>query len=91
MWRVNWSDQAIDDLDAITRYVRDFSPAAAARFELELVAVAESLTSMPERGRMTDRGCREMTLTRPYIIRYVVVHDEVRILSIRHAARRPLP
>ena len=74
----------------ITGYVRDSSPAAAARLEMQFVTVAESLATYPERGRPIGRGRREILVARPYVIRYVLVSDEARILSIRHGARRPL-
>ena len=78
----------------ITGYVRDFSPAAAARLDMQFVDVAESLATFPEHGRPIGRGRREVLVVKPYVIRYViryvVVDDEVRLLSIRHGARRPL-
>lgn len=74
----------------ITGYVRDFSPAAAARLDMQFVDVAERLATFPEPGRPIGRGRREILVVKPYVIRYVVVADEVRILSIRHGARRPL-
>ena len=74
----------------ITGYVRDFSPAAAARLDMQFVDVAESLATFPEHGRPIGRGRREILVVKPYVIRYVVVDDEVRLLSIRHGARRPL-
>lgn len=74
----------------ITGYVRAFSPVGAARLEVQFIDVAESLATFPERGRPIGRGRREIVVVRPYVIRYVVVADEVRILSIRHGARRPL-
>ncbi|WP_292062826.1 type II toxin-antitoxin system RelE/ParE family toxin [Brevundimonas sp. UBA7664] len=74
----------------ITGYVRDFSPAAAARLDMQFVSVAESLETFPERGRPIGRGRREVLVLKPYVMRYVLVSDEVRVLSIRHGARRPL-
>ena len=90
MGRVVWSDEAMENVAEITSYVRDFSPVAAARLEMQFVAVAESLATYPERGRPIGRGRRELLVVWPYVIRYVLVSDEARILSIRHGARRPL-
>ena len=73
----------------ITGYVRDFSPTAAARLELRFIDVAETLATFPERGRPIGRGRREILVVRPYVIRYAVLAEEVRILSVRHGARRP--
>jgi len=91
MGRIVWSDQALDNVEEITAYVRDFSPDAAARLELSIVETAERLALMPDRGRPVGHGRRELTIIPPYIIQYVVVGDEVRILSVRHSARRSAP
>ena len=90
MGRVVWSDEAMENAAEITGYVRDSSPAAAARLEMQFVTVAESLATYPERGRPIGRGRREILVVRPYVIRYVLVSDEARIHSIRHGARPPL-
>ena len=91
MGRVVWSDEAMENVAEITGYVRDFSPAAASRLDIQFADVAESLATFPERGRPIGRGRREVLVARPYLIRYVVVGEEVRIISVRHGARRPLP
>ena len=90
MGRVVWSDEALENAAEITGYVRGFSPTAAAHLEAELVNVAESLATFAERGRPIGRGRREVVVVRPYVIRYVIVGEEVRILFIRHGARRPV-
>ena len=89
--RVVWSDRAVDDLEEITTYVRGFNPAAAARLERQIVEVAESLILMPERGRPVGRERREIVVRPPYLMRYVVVGEEIHILFVRHAARRLEP
>jgi addiction module RelE/StbE family toxin len=86
--RVVWSDQALDQLETITSYVRADSPVAAARLEARIVGKADSLVVMPDRGRPIGRGRREIAVSRTYLLRYVVVGEEVRILMVRHTARR---
>ncbi len=55
-----------------------------------LLAAGDSLASFPDRGRpVAGTGLREWTLVYPYIIRYRVAADHVRILRVRHGARRP--
>lgn len=89
MRRVVWSDEATDNAEAIFTYVSNFSVAAARRLNQRLVAAAASLTEMPDRGRPWRGAVRDLIVIRPYIIRYVVTEDEVRILKIRHGAQRP--
>jgi plasmid stabilization system protein ParE len=87
--RVIWTDEARANLLAIRSYIAQFSPLAAQRFSLKLVAAAEDLAENPDRGRSVGNGRRELALIRPYLIRYRVEADDVFILRIRHAARRP--
>ncbi|MFW2830818.1 type II toxin-antitoxin system RelE/ParE family toxin [Sphingomonas sp. ID0503] len=47
MLRIEWTAEAVENLDAISSYIAAFNPAAAAR----LIALAESLAEFPERGR----------------------------------------
>ena len=91
MRRVIWSDQALEQLEAITTYVRTDSPVAAARLEVRIVEKADSLVMMPDRGRSISGGRRVIAVTRNYLLCYVVVREEVRVLSVRHTARRPEP
>ena len=89
MRRVVWTDQARGNLAAIRGYIAEFSPLAAQRFALKLVAAAEDLSRNPDRGRPVGRHHRELAIIRPYLIRYRVADDAVFILRIRHAARKP--
>ena len=57
---------------------------------IDLVSVTQSLLDFPDRGHPIARGRREITVIRPWLTRHVVVGEEVRILSIRHGARRPI-
>ena len=88
MRRLIWSPGALDDLIGIQTYIAGFNPAAARRFFVRLRAAGMSLIDFPDRGRPVGNGRRELTIVRPYLIRYVVVGGAVRILSVRHAARR---
>jgi len=89
MRRLIWSTDAIDDLGAIGRYIAEFNPPAATRTANALVKAANGLTVFPDRGRLVRPGVRELATVQPYVIRYVVLPDEVRIAFIRHSARRP--
>lgn len=85
--RIVWTDDAVANLEAIVTYVAAFNPAAATTLAQRLVAVADSLTEFPNRGRDAGEGRREMTTVRPYILRYRVEGARVVVLRIRHGAR----
>ena len=86
--RIVWTDEAVSNLESIVDYVAPFNPAAAERLAERLLAVAESLSVFPERGRDAGEGRREMTIVWPYVLRYRVEGSVVYILRVRHGARR---
>lgn len=88
--QVAWTRRATADLVAIAGYIAQFSPASARRISLQLKEAAASLSTQPDRGRLVDGDVRELAAVRPYIIRYRVSAGAVRILRIRHSARKPL-
>jgi plasmid stabilization system protein ParE len=85
--RIVWSDEAIDNFEAIVSYISVVNPAAAARIAQRLLALADSLAEFPNRGRPGPAGTREMTIVPPYILRYNVHEERVLILQIWHGAR----
>ena len=87
---VIWSPAALRDIDHIYHYLAQFNPHAAENVAREILATGDSLESFPYRGRsVPGTQLREITLPYPYIIRYRVGADHVRILRVRHGARRP--
>lgn len=91
MHEVVWSDTALAQLDAIGIYLERFNPKAAAEVAAHLLDAGNSLENFPHRGRpVPGTSMRELTTDYPYIIRYRVARDGiVRILRVRHTARRP--
>ncbi len=89
MRRVVWTKAAQEDLKRIRTYIGQFRPLAAQRFAALLVASANGLNEMPERGRSVRAGQRELVVTPPYLIRYRFDDEAVFIVRIRHGARRP--
>lgn len=87
--RIIWSPRAADDLSSIRDYIGQFNPSAASRFAARLVAAAESLADLSERGRPVNSKRRELIVVWPYIIRYRIEAERVVILRVRHGARRP--
>jgi plasmid stabilization system protein ParE len=90
MRNVVWSEEARENLKAVQAYTSEFNLNAGRRLAVKLVDLAESLVTMPDRGRMVRSGVRELTSIRPYIIRYTALPGEIRIVSVRHSAMRPL-
>ncbi|MFZ3234442.1 MAG: type II toxin-antitoxin system RelE/ParE family toxin [Stellaceae bacterium] len=88
--QVIWSPAALREIEQIYRYIARFDPRAAENMVREILTVGDSLESFPYRGRAVPRTqLRDTTLAYPYIIRYRVAADHVRILRVRHGARRP--
>jgi plasmid stabilization system protein ParE len=85
--QILWTEEAVEHLEAIVTYVSICDPAAAQRLGRRLIELANSLAEFPHRGRDAGNGRREMTVVRPYVLRYRVEGDDVLILRIRHGAR----
>ncbi len=85
--------QALADLDEISDYLRERSPAAATRVLAELVHTFKMLASNPEIGMRRDdlhAGLRMFTASRPatnYVVFYSIIPDGVLITDIIHGAR----
>jgi toxin ParE1/3/4 len=88
--QVIWSPAALRETDHIYRYIAQFNPRASADMVREILAAGDSLASFPYRGRaVPGTELRETALAYPYILRYRIAADHVRILRVRHGARRP--
>jgi addiction module RelE/StbE family toxin len=90
---VIYSEAALADLQEITEFIAKDNAEVAARFANRLVDLAESLRSLPERGRPVKEwpGVRVIVLA-PYLIFYSFEKParQVEILRFWHAARNPL-
>jgi toxin ParE1/3/4 len=88
--QVIWSPAALREISQIHSYIAQFNPRAAAKLAEELLAAGDSLVTFPNRGRaVPGSALRELTVVHPYIIRYRVADDYVRILRVRHGRRQP--
>ncbi len=87
-YRVILSKPSLRDLGAIARYISHDNPSAAERVGMDLVELAESLSSFPARGPLlrSRPGARRL-LSDPYLVLYRI--DEVRrvvnVLRFWHA------
>lgn len=89
MAQVIWTFQALLDLEDIRTFVARDRPLAAERLANRLRTAAAALDRFPARGRPISQGRRELTHVPPYLIRYRVTANGVRILEVRHGAREP--
>ena len=87
---INWTDQAIRDLEHIRRYyVAQGSPDAATNMGAAIIAAAEAIGEMPLRGKAGRiEGTRELPIPRtPFIIAYRPSQPRPVILAVIHGAR----
>ena len=95
-YRVVYSSDAADELQAIFRYIERDSPQNAPRMIGKIFDAIESLGVFPQRyrdarnlGPLAD-DIRSMPVW-PYLVRYKIdeAKKSVEVVSIRHGARRP--
>lgn len=88
--RLRWSKTAADDLDEIAAYIAEDAPGAARRFVLSIRRAANTLTKLPERGRIVPEleppAVRELLLG-SYRLIYRVDPEAVHVVTIVHGAR----
>lgn len=87
---VVWTEAALSDILLIRTYLAQSNPKAATDIAIALKGLGDTLMLFPHRGRpVPGHSVRELVAVYPYVIRYRVAGDEVVILRVRHAARRP--
>ncbi len=88
--RIIWSQEALDDINAIAAYVRRDSVYHAQRIVEQLFSLTESLASHPELGRtvpeLNDKRVRERFLY-SYRMLYEIRDNELLILGVIHGKR----
>ena len=90
--KVRYTPRAFSDLEIIRTYIAQFNPAAAGNVVTLIEKIVARLADFPESGQRSDELDARVVFSTlyPYRIYYRIVSDEVLILHIRHAARRPL-
>jgi len=89
MRRVVWTEPAALDLRRIRRFIAKDNPYAAERIVALLQKAGDGLAEYPERGAPVRGILRKLTTVKPYLLLYQVQEQEIHIMHIRHAARRP--
>jgi addiction module RelE/StbE family toxin len=87
--QVRWTTPAAQDLEEITLFIQKDSVLASRTVAKSLFDAANSLDTLPSRGRAGRiMGTRELVVQGlPYIIVYEVMDTAVQILHIYHGAR----
>ncbi len=90
MAQVRWTEQAADDLAAITEFIAADSPQYARLFALDVITAVERLARFPRSGRIVPEranpAIREIILG-SYRIVYRLRKDVVEVLTVYHGAR----
>ena len=89
------SPEASDDLSALHGYISQLSPESAAKMVGRMLDAIENLCVLPHRtvlenqSRKIKHPVRTLPV-KPYVIYFRVIDEEqiIRILTIRHGARR---
>ena len=90
MARINWTEQALDDVEAICDFISKDAPRYAQIFAGKVFNATEILATYPYSGRsvpeVDDDKIREIILGN-YRIIYKVKNGTVDILTVYHSAR----
>ena len=91
--RIRHTRRALLDQESIFDYLDERSPKGAMNVQRAIVRAIRSLAEFPGLGRSTGVGkVRELTVPRyPYKVYYLVDGDDIGVLHIRDARRRPWP
>lgn len=87
-----WSEEALDDLDAIIEHIGHHNVSAALKLRDQIEACAERLPEHPHlyrQGRVL--GTREAVVHPNYILIYEVRMDAIEIRSVVHSRREYPP
>jgi toxin ParE1/3/4 len=93
--KVQLSEQSRRDIEQAYLYIRQDAPERAQRWRRRLLTAILSLKNFPERHAVlfdaatAGREVRQMTFG-AYLVLYSQEGDVVSILTVRHAARRPI-
>jgi addiction module RelE/StbE family toxin len=94
LYRVRITPRALCDLQTIFDYIAQDSPDHAAGMIERIFGAIDGLEFMPYRFKVLEgaekKGIRSIPV-RPYLVRFRVEEEAgiVRILHVRHGARRP--
>ena len=88
--RLEWTDQALSDLDAIFEYLKEHTPEFIESQLNTIITAVSGLITFPGIGRPGRvAGTRELVvLGTPYIAAYIEDPQRVVVIAVIHGARR---
>ena len=88
---VRYTRGAVQDIEAIAKYIRERNPSAAVQVRGRIEGLIAGLVDFPQQGTPTDeRDIRRLVaIPYPYLIFYRIKGGTVIIMHIRHGRRRP--
>jgi len=85
-----WTRRAIEDVQSIRQFIAQDSPHYAELVRQQLIAAVKRLSTFPQSGRVVPEAnnpaIREV-IQGSYRIVYRLIHGEIHILTVHHAAR----
>jgi len=88
--KISWTEQALEDLEAICLFIARDAPRYAAVFTDQVFVAVDRLQKFPLSGRVVPELEREEIreiIFKNYRIIYRVHREEVEILTIHHGAK----
>ncbi|MEO0439095.1 MAG: type II toxin-antitoxin system RelE/ParE family toxin [Pseudomonadota bacterium] len=91
-YAVVWSGDALDDIDALAKYIARDSLHYAQQVVAEIMAVGDTLAEQPTRGRIVSE-LNEPSIRERFIYSYRLIYEihdaeqEVRMLAVLHGKR----
>jgi plasmid stabilization system protein ParE len=90
MARLRWTPQALDDIEAICKFIARDSNHFAHLFANKVFEKAKTLETFPNAGRVVPESNQEAIreiFHGNYRIIYRLIKDEVQVLTVHHSAR----
>lgn len=88
---INWTDPALDDLDAIFAYIAKDAPGYAQSFISQVMGAIDRLEAFPLSGRHVPEAprddIREVIFQRYRIMYWIIDTQRVDILAVIHGSR----
>ena len=90
MVRLNWTIQALDDLDAVCEFIARDAPRYAQIFAIRVFEVVDRLEAFPLSGRVVPEIEREDVreiIFGSYRIVYRLANNEIDIVTVHHSSK----